>query len=137
VPAGDPLADKETITAGDLEGKPLDTLYTDHPTYRHTKEALEAADASFNGRFETQYFIPLFTFVERGLACSIVDPLSAESYKLYREDDRRIVFRPFRPVIYLVASIMTPAQRPLSNLAKAFAAQLRSEIEPLAKAVTA
>jgi hypothetical protein len=61
--------------------------------------------------------------------------LSAESYKLYRKDEQRIVFRPFRPVIYLVASIMTPAQRPLSNLAKAFAAKLLSEIKQLAEAV--
>ena len=75
------------------------------------------------------------TFVERGLAYSVVDPLSAESYKLYRKDERRIVFRPFRPVIYLVASIMTPAQRLLSNLANAFTAKLQSEIKQLAAAV--
>jgi DNA-binding transcriptional LysR family regulator len=130
--AGDPLAGKETITARDLDGKPIATLYTDHPTYDQTKIAWETIGASFNKRFETQYFIPLFTFVERGLAYSIVDPLSAESYKLYREDEQRIVFRPFRPVIYLVASIMTPAQRPLSNLANAFAATLLSEFQQFA-----
>jgi len=131
--ADDPLAGKDPITAHDLDGKPLATLYTDHPTYDQTKAAWESMDASFNRRFETQYFIPLFTFVERGLAYSVVDPLSAESYRLYRKDEQRIVFRPFRPVIYLVASIMTPAQRPLSNLGKAFAGKLRSEIEPLAE----
>jgi len=133
--ADDPLASKDPITAGDLDGKPLATLYTDHPTYDQTKAAWETMGASFNRRFETQYFIPLFTFVERGLAYSVVDPLSAESYKLYREGEQRIVFRPFWPEIYLVASIMTPAQRPLSNLAKAFAANLLGELKQLGETV--
>mgnify|MGYP003345239920 CR=1 FL=1 len=56
------------------------------------------------------------------------------AYKLYREGAPRIAFRPFKPDIYLVASIMTPAQRPLSNLAKAFARRLLDEIRPLAEA---
>lgn len=36
-------------------------------------------------------------------------------------------------VVYLVVSIMTPARRPLSNLANAFARKLRSEIKHLAE----
>lgn len=126
--ADDPLAEKDTITATDLDSKPMATLYPDHPTYSQTKSAFEEMGAALNICFETQYFIPLFTFIERGLAYSVVDPLSAESYRIYRAADQRVVFRPFSPKVYLVASIMTPAHRSLSNLAQAFTAALRNEI---------
>ena len=128
MPLDDPLADKESVSAMDLDGRPMATLYADHPTYRQTVAAFDAAGAAFNACFEAQYFLPLLTFVERGLACSIVDPLSAESYRLYRERDRQLVFRPFSPTVHLAATIMTPAHRPQSNLAQAFTAILRSEL---------
>jgi DNA-binding transcriptional LysR family regulator len=134
LPLGDPLAEKDAITASDLDSKPMAALYADHPTFAQTKAAFEEMGAVFNPCFETQYFIPLFTFVERGLAYSIVDPLSAESYRIYRGDDQKLVFRPFRPKVYLVASIMTPAHRPLSNLARAFTAALRAEIRRINQA---
>jgi len=134
MPVDDPLADKDTITAGDLHNKPMAALYADHPTFAQTKAAFEEAGAAFNMCFETQYFIPLFTFIERGLAYSVVDPLSAESYMIYRAADQRLVFRPFSPKIFLVASIMTPAHRPLSNLAQAFTATLRDELRRIDKA---
>ena len=85
-------------------------------------------------RFETVYFIPMFTYLERGLAYAVVDPLSAESYKLFSGNEPRIVFRPFRPTIHLVASIMTPAHRPISNLAKSFHALLRAEVHRIGEA---
>ncbi len=129
MPVDDPLADKETISAMDLDGRPMATLYADHPTYGQTEAAFDAAGAAFNACFETQYFIPLLTFVERGLAYSVIDPLSAESYRLYREQDRRLVFRPFSPSVHLAATIITPAHRPQSNLAQAFTATLRNELQ--------
>ena len=124
----DPFATRDAVSALDLDGKPLATLTTNHPTYPQTRSAFEAMGAAFNACFETQYFLPLFTFIERGLAYAIVDPLSAESYRLYRGADRALVFRPFSPKIHLVVSIMTPAHRPLSNLAQAFVAALGNEI---------
>lgn len=131
--ADDPLARKDEVTARDLDGKPMATLYADHSSHAQTRAAFEAMDASFNRRFETQYFIPLFTYVERGLAYAVADPLSIESYRLYRrEEDRRIVFRPFRPAVHLAASILTPAHRTLSALAKAFIEELRGEIRRIA-----
>ena len=124
----DAHAEKEIITPSDLDGRPMAVLYADHPTFGQTKAAFDDAGAVFNMRFEAQYFIPLFTFVERGLAYSIVDPLSAEGYRIFRGNDQRLVFRPFSPTISLVASVMTPAHRPLSNLAQAFATILKSEM---------
>ena len=67
----------------------------------------------------------------------MVDPLSAESYQLSSGGEPRIVFRPFRPVVRLVASIMTPVHRPLSNLAQSFHAVLRDEVHRIGEAYAA
>ncbi len=137
MPAGDPLADKECVTAADLDGKPMATLYAEHPTFTHTQAAFAEMGARLNVRFETVYFIPMFTYIERGLAYAVVDPFSAESYKMFRGSEPRIVFRPFRPAVPLVASIMTPAHRPLSNLAQSFLSLLRDEVHRIGEAYSA
>jgi DNA-binding transcriptional LysR family regulator len=134
MPSGDPLADKESVTAADLDGKPMATLHADHPAFTQTQAAFAEMGARLNGRFETVYFIPMFTYVERGLAYAVVDPLSAESYKRFSAGKPRIVFRPFRPVVHLIASIMTPAHRPLSNLAQSFRTLLQNEVHRIGEA---
>ncbi|MEX3010187.1 LysR substrate-binding domain-containing protein [Hoeflea sp. TYP-13] len=126
--ADDPLAGQDEISAADLDGRPMAALHTEHSTHRHTRAAFEAMGADYNVRFETQYFIPLLTFIETGQAYSVVDTLSAESYRIYRSDDQRIVFRPFKPAVPLFLSLMTPAHRPVSRLAQSFNLALRDEI---------
>ena len=128
MPTDDPMAARDVITVNDLDGKPMAALHTEHDTYAYTEAAFRDAGCDFNVRFQAQFFIPLFTFVEAGQGYSIIDPLSAESYRLYCKDNPRIVFKPFRPAIPLVASIMTPAHRSLSRLADAFARALRDEV---------
>ena len=128
MPADDPLASRDEITVDDLDGMPMAALHSDHETYKHTEAAFRDAGCDFNLRFQAQFFIPLFTFVEAGQGYSIIDPLSADSYRLYRKDDARITFKPFKPAIPLVASIMTPAHRSLSRLAQAFALAVREEV---------
>ena len=131
MPADDKLASKEVITASDLSGKPMATLYEDHPNFIQTKAAFAEMGADFNPRFDAQYFIPLLTYVERGLAYAIADPLAVRSYGLYKGSSAEIVFRRFVPAVYLVSSIMVPNHKPLSNLARAFIAELRSELRRL------
>lgn len=133
--ADDPLAERAEITARDLDGKPMAALHADHENHVHTQAAFAAAGCRFNVRFETQYFIPLFTFVEAGQAYSIVDPLSAEAYRIYREDDARLVFRPFKPTITMTVSITTPAHRSLSKLAKAFSQAVSDEVHRVSRRV--
>ncbi len=134
MPLGDPLVDKDCVTAADLDGKPMATLHADHPAFTQTKAAFAEMGARLNGRFETVYFIPMFTYVERGLAYAVVDPLGADSYMRFGGGEPRIVFRPFRPAVRLIASIMTPAHRPLSNLAQAFLTLLRDEVQRIGEA---
>ncbi|MER8401060.1 LysR substrate-binding domain-containing protein [Mesorhizobium sp. M1348] len=91
VPADDLLSKKTMISPLDLDGKPLATLDHDHSTFKQTKEAFVVAGATFNPRFVTEYFIPLMTFVESGLACAIIDPISAQSYRLYRGAEQKVI----------------------------------------------
>lgn len=124
----DPLAGRDAITVQDLDGRPMAALHTNHETYIHTETAFREAGCRFNPRFQAQFYLPLLTFVEAGQACSIIDPLSADSYRRYRPDTGEIVFKPFNPAIPLVATIITPAHRSLSNLGKAFVETLRNEV---------
>jgi DNA-binding transcriptional LysR family regulator len=128
IPADDPMAEKDVITAADLNGKPLAALVRSHPAYAGIRAAFDKMGADFDLRFEARFYIPMFTYIERGLAYAIVDLFSAESYRLYKEGPPRIVFRPFRPVVNLVATIMSPAYRPISNVAQAFIVEVKNEI---------
>lgn len=132
MPAGDELASKTVVTSRDLSGRPMATLYEEHPNFIQTRAAFVEMGAVFNPRFEAQYFIPLLTYVERGLAYAIADPMAASSYSLYKGEKAAIVFRPFAPAVYLVSSIMVPNHKPPSNLARAFIAELRAELRRLA-----
>ena len=58
--ADDPLASKPVVTPQDLDGKPMGTLYEDHPIAVQLQEAFAEIDAYLNIRIRTQYFIPLF-----------------------------------------------------------------------------
>lgn len=124
----DPLAALDIVTANDLDRAPVAALAEDHPTTALLKGAFADSGAELQIRFEAQYFIPLLTFVEQRLAYAVVDPLSAESYRLYRGDSGVLVFRPFRPAIHLVVSIMTPTRRPPSILASAFVSLMKAEL---------
>jgi len=134
IPKNDLLADRDVITAADLDGKPMATLYQEHPNVVQIEDAFKSMGARLNIRIRAQYFIPLLSFVERGLAYAIVDPLSADSYERYCVTGSSVVFRPFLPAVYLIASIMTPAHKPKSHLVEAFIPELRTELELIGNA---
>lgn len=125
----DPLAAKRSISPADLDGKPMGALFAEHATCRQTKAAFEIAKARFSQRFEMQYFVPMFSLIEKGLAYAIVDPLSAESYRLGRLGDQQLVFRPFEPAITFSCAILTPLHRPRSGASAAFQETIRAELE--------
>lgn len=131
VPALDPLAKRSSITPNDLDGRPMALLFPEHVSHHRSMRAFEASGCVLNVRFVTQYFIPLLTYVEKGLAYSIVDPLTMEAYRLYRRDHQDIVFRPFKPLIDFTVAILTPKCRPASLLASAFIERLAKVFETL------
>lgn len=120
IPAEDPLAQKSVITMDDLSGKPMASLNSNHVIYTRTKQTFAASSAKFDMRFETNFFIQLLTFVQRKLAYAIVDPLSAEAYRLYSGGAQQVVFRPLQQVIEFGVEKLIPNYRPASIIASSF-----------------
>lgn len=129
LPAYDPLAARPVITPQALHGRDLAALFPGHVTYRMTSQAFAQAGVAFKPRFETQYFYPLLSFVEAGLACAIIDRLSSESYRLANPQSEKVVFRPFAPDVPFSVTIITPMHRPSSRISQAFAATLKTELQ--------
>ena len=129
IPADDPLAEKSIINPQDLDGKPLATLYPDHPATIQTRLAFESFGAKLDSLFCAQYFIPLFTFIERGSAFSVMDRMSVQCYQWQKDKEaRKVVFRPFVPEVILRTSIITPTYRPMSMLAQKFHTEFRQAL---------
>lgn len=132
IPKDDPLAHKDLISPCDLSGRPMATLNTDHDIHQRTQNAFQNAGATFKVRFETQYFLPLLTYVEANQAFAIVDTLSVESYLQYRGvQECGVVFRRFEPQIPLYFASLLPSHRAQSLLATAFAKMWAAEVEQI------
>ncbi|TBR42766.1 LysR family transcriptional regulator [Marinomonas agarivorans] len=127
----DPLAEKSYIDIKDLHAKPLAMLQDDHVISKQMRHAFRKHGLKLKRRIKTQYFIPQLTFVEQGLACAIVDPLTVASYQLYRKQLSSIAFIPFAPTITSTVSVVTPAKRPLSKVAMNFVEHLKKELSVL------
>ena len=126
---GHPLALKEVITPKDLDNEPLAALYTRHSASEHVRMLFEEYGATYRPRFELQNYISGFEFVEQKLCACICDPISAASYKLYKSGQGNVVFRPFSPAITFDHAILTPAHKPMSQLAKVFADNIRQGVD--------
>lgn len=124
-----PLATLATISPKDLDNVPLAALYARHPITETLKQCFAEHDARFHPRFELQNYISGFEFVEHQLCCCICDPLSAASYRHYKGAQGKLVFIPFTPDIIYEHAILTPAHKPMSQLAKLFADSIRSGVE--------
>lgn len=131
VQADHPLASQDCITPADLDGEPMALLFPEHRTHRDSLATFVAERCRLNLRFVTQYFIPLLTYVERGMAHSIVDPLTKEAHRLYRGDSNRIAFRRFEPAIEFSIAVLMPKYKPASLLALAFSELLAQEFTRL------
>ena len=127
----DPLAKRRTIRPKDLDGRPMAALYDEHFTTIDTRAAFAQANALFNQRFVLRAFISGFDFVEQGLAYQICDPISAASYRLYRNNMGPLVFRPFEPKVPYPFAILRPAFKPSSLMTDAFCDRLAERIAQL------
>jgi len=133
IPRSDPLALKDRITPEDLDGRPLALLFREHTTFTQTSAAFRAVGAKLYQRFELRTFLPALQLVSEGLCYSICDSLSASSYN--DGSGKELAFRPFDPLIFLDMAIMTPANRPLSMLARSFSNALHEEVNALLASV--
>jgi DNA-binding transcriptional LysR family regulator len=129
LPAGDPLAAQPVVSPQDLRGRNLAALFPGHVTFRLTSQTFAQAGVPFQPRFETQYFYPLLSFVEAGLACAVIDQLTAESYRMGNPESPQVVFRPFAPVVPFSVAIVSPKHRPLSRISQDFTTRLKEELQ--------
>ncbi len=124
-----PLAQKEVITPSDLDDIALATLYARHPDSEHLRMLFENKGIKYKPRFELQNYISGFEFVEQKLCVCVCDPISASSYKLYKSGQGNIIFKPFSPKVTFYHAILTPAHKPMSQLAKVFASRIKLGVE--------
>ena len=128
----DELATEDVITLKHLDQKPMGTLLDDHASFLQLKDAFYQANMKLNPIFATQTFITLLAYVESSLACAIVDPIAAESYRLSRGNgEQKIVFRPLAFPIMFELAIIRPAHRPISLLSSDFYKTMVSHLKQL------
>ncbi|MEE9195394.1 MAG: LysR substrate-binding domain-containing protein [Alphaproteobacteria bacterium] len=128
VPAGDPLARKSEITPAEIEGRPMACFLPPHFIRQRLHEIFEGEGRRLFVRFETQNAASQYHFIEKGLACGVMSPLSVHNYRTTRADSDGIVFIPFKPKVSYRVAILTPAHKPLSHLALAFIDILKTEV---------
>lgn len=123
LPAGHPLADRDVLTASDLDGQPIVTL----PVWHHSTVALERAFAEagvrFNRAFEVDMFSVALQLVAHGAGVTLANPIN-----LLGMQSEAIAVRPFDPAIHFDLAIYFPAQRVRSLVAEEFVQMLRKEL---------
>ena len=134
--ADHPLAARDSVTPADLHELPLATLGDEHAVFTDIQRAFAQFDATANIRHTTQYFLSLMNYVEQGLACAIIDPISIESYNQYQSEMTDVLFLPVEPVIPFRMGLITPKHRPSSIIANHFQTQIRHALTRLAESVS-
>lgn len=128
IPAQHSLAKKSQITPADLADVPIASLFSEHQTHKETERAFAMEGLKLAPQYETNLFTMLLTFVQQEAACAIIDPLTAESYRLFVGNDDRVVFRPLDAHVTFNVEKLTPGHRPSSVIAEAFDEHLRQEL---------
>ena len=131
LPENHRLCDRETVTPDDLEGQALATLGREHAVFDEVARIFAQAGSTPSVRYMTQYFLSLLNYVEHGLACAVVDPISAESYRLYNKGASSLRFKPLEPTAYFRMAMLTPKHRPRSMIAKHFTSHLKATLNSI------
>jgi DNA-binding transcriptional LysR family regulator len=117
------LAARETITPEDLAGASFVSLGREDRARHMVDHAFARSGIERRMRIETPLSEVACEFVADGAGVSIVDGMTAALF-----DARRLVVRPFRPVLTFDLYLLTSAVTPLSQMAVAFKALLQDEM---------
>jgi len=126
--ADDPMAEKDTITPDDLDGRPMAVLFDEHITAVQTEAAFRAAGRSFKKRLELRTFLPGLQFVAAGTCTMVCDMITAYTHMLQAPAEGRLAIRRFRPRISNSVSILTPGYATQSMVSRAFIADLKAAV---------
>lgn len=120
LPAGHRLCSHSVVRPQDLAGE----RFVAHPRTLDTRLRVDALFAAHGIapkiQLETQVSHTICSFVEAGAGVSLVDAVTAWSYR-----GPGVVFKPFEPALVTDFSMLTPSQRPPALLLKSFIEHVR------------
>lgn len=128
LPPKHPLANRRVIRPSDLVDQPFISLALEDPARRKIDNIFEQAGIERNIVVETQYAMTICGLVQRGVGCTILNPVTALDFV-----PLGLVLKPFEPAINFEYMLYRPAHRPLSLVADRFIALLREERTRLAR----
>ena len=123
-----PLAHRDAIRLGDLDGIALGTLQADHALRRKLDTQMSMAGQSLNVFLESQTFLPVLQFVEAGLCAAIVDPLTASHIHATGQAQRTILLKPLLDEFRYRYGIYSPRFRAISAIGKDMREQWEAEV---------
>ena len=138
LPRNDPLANETVLTPELLDGRAFTGFLPDHFLMQSLQRAFEQANVELNIPFALQNGAAQYALVEKGHALGFMSLLNVWLYHQLRntagsDDDPKIVFRPFRPVIKQTISLVRPRHRTLSQISHLFASQIEDGIAAILK----
>ena len=130
LPDGHPLAKHQTLTPKNLDGVPICTFLPEHYLTIKLRAAFESVDAKLNIRFFLQNSSAQYAIVENGHAAGFMSSLSVWLYQQNWEmgSRKKIIFRPFSPLINQNISLIIPKHRPLPRISQLFAEKLEGSV---------
>lgn len=132
VPINHELASKNTLVTSDLANVPLATLGREHAVHSEVLGIFRQANIRPTILHTTQYFLSLFAYVEQGVACAIIDPISAANYKEQSAKSEQVTFRPIEPEVLFRLGLIRPVHRPTSVISNHFYQRIREKLSLLA-----
>lgn len=120
VPVGHPLAGRAEIRAGDLDGQPLIALTLRHSARGLTDAMMARAGAVPRVVVETATAVSAWQFAAAGLGIALLNP-----FPTALTPDRRVRLSPLSPALPYVTNFLSPAQRPMPAIARAFIKHVR------------
>jgi len=128
LPPDHPLARRKVIRPADLRGQPFISLALEDPARRKIDNVFDQAGVERNIVVETQYAMTICGLVQRGVGCTILNPVTALDYV-----PLGLVLKPFEPAVTFEYMLYRPAHRPLSLVARRFIDLLCAERERLSR----
>jgi DNA-binding transcriptional LysR family regulator len=120
MPIGHKLSRYTSVRAKDLAGEAFISL-TRHTVVRHLVDQIfQKAQIERRLTLEAQFAAVICTLVSQGMGVGLIDPFTAHDFR------ERVVTRPFLPRLEFHLALLHPNHRPLSKVARAFLATLRT-----------
>jgi len=126
LPSNHPLACWDMLSPATLSGQPAVALARTLQTSARVALAFAEAGAEWSPAVEAEYFASVCGLVASGAGWSVVDPLSASTFR-----HLGLVTRPFEPAIYYEIGAFCARDRDPSILAQSFLSMLDDKLGPL------